>query len=100
MNASFFGALKIEDFLVLGVWDLELTRLLLASRPFAENSGAYSHQCRTFLHGDDVVVCHAHRQLSKIDMKLGLKLIAELAELNKIFPRRFSFFRQWRDRHH
>src|SRR5437867_12318569 len=51
----------IGDSLVVGAWDLVLTRLLLTSRrACTENRRAHTHECCTFFNRDPVILSHAH----------------------------------------
>src|SRR6266852_6426647 len=68
-------------------------------RSFPKNRGSNPDQRRAFFNRDRKILGHSHRELRKIDMKLRLQASAQLAQLNKIFPRGFDFLGDRRDRH-
>src|SRR6266704_2065562 len=63
----------------------------LELRPLSKNRRSNPHQGRAFFHRNREILGHSHRHLRKIDMKLRLQASAQLAQLNKIFPRSFGF---------
>src|SRR5260370_9658863 len=71
----------------------------LELRPLSKNRRSNPHQGRAFFHRNREILGHSHRHLRKIDMKLRLQASAQLAQLNKIFPRSFGFLGDRRDRH-
>src|SRR5206468_6828804 len=68
-------------------------------RSFSKNRRPHSDQRCAFFNRDREILRHPHRELRKIDMKLRLQASAQLAQLNKIFPRSFGFLGDRRDRH-
>src|SRR5262249_3593887 len=64
-----------------------------------ENRRAYAHKRRTLFDRDGIILRHAHRKLGEIDTELGLKSIAQLAQLHKILPRCFRFLGNWWNTH-
>src|SRR5439155_1422450 len=68
-------------------------------RSFSKNRRPHSDQRCAFFNRDREILRHSHRELRKIDMKLRLHASAQLAQLNKIFPRSFGFLGDRRDRH-
>src|SRR6266699_1263493 len=71
----------------------------LELRPLSKNRRSNPHQGRAFFHRNREILGHSHRHLRKLDMKLRLQASAQLAQLNKIFPRSFGFLGDRRDRH-
>src|SRR6266568_3839177 len=71
----------------------------LELRPLSKNRRPHSDQRCAFFNRDREILRHPHRELRKIDMKLRLQASAQLAQLNKIFPRSFGFLGDRRDRH-
>ncbi len=59
--------------------DCSIHLFALWLRAFSENRGANPHQRRAFFHRNRKILGHAHRELRKIDVKLRLQAIAQLA---------------------
>src|SRR6266446_2779836 len=68
-------------------------------RALSKNRSPDPDQRCAFFNRNREILGHAHRKLRKIDMKLRLQASAQLAQLNKIFPRSFGFLGDRRDRH-